>query len=244
MKVKRKVDWRENVSAGIMLSPAVLMLIICSIYPFVWIFRYVNYNYNGFTAIYTGSQNFNRMINDQQFWKSVITTFEYAILKLVFIIPLSLLLALLVNMRLYFSAVFRSIYFMPTVIASSISSMIFGFIFATQNGILNSVLQALHIIDAPIKWLSSPDYVMTAILLMALWGGLGNYMLYFLTGINGVDTEVYEASKIDGANAIQNFFYVTLPMLSPVLKVVLLLAITTAFKDYEAIMVLTKGGAG
>jgi raffinose/stachyose/melibiose transport system permease protein len=77
MKVKRKVDWRENVSAGIMLSPAVLMLIICSIYPFVWIFRYVNYNYNGFTAIYTGSQNFNRMINDQQFWKSVITTFEY-----------------------------------------------------------------------------------------------------------------------------------------------------------------------
>ncbi|MGI6074651.1 MAG: carbohydrate ABC transporter permease [Fermentimonas sp.] len=244
MKTKKKTDWRGNISAGIMLSPAVLMLIICSIYPFIWIFRYINYNYNGFTAVYTGSQNFKRMLSDKQFWQSVITTFEYAALKLVFIIPLSLLLAILVNMRLYFSTVFRSIYFMPTVIASSISSMIFGFIFATQNGILNSILQALNIIDTPIKWLASTDYVMSAILIVALWGGLGNYMLYFLTGINGIDTEVYEASKIDGANAVQNFFYVTLPMLSPVLKVVLLLAITTAFKDYEAIMVLTKGGPG
>lgn len=237
-------DWRENVSAGFMLTPAVLLLIICSIYPFIWIFKYVAYNYNGFTAVYTGSQNFQRMLKDQIFWKSVLTTFEYAALKLVFIIPLSLLLALMVNMRMRFSNIFRSVYFMPTIIATSISSMIFGFVFATQNGILNSILQALNIIDQPIKWLASPNHVMSAIIILSVWGGLGNYMLYFLTGINGIDTEVYEASKIDGANAVQNFFYVTLPMLSPVLKVVLLLAITTAFKDYESIMVLTKGGPG
>ena len=85
---------------------------------------------------------------------------------------------------------------------------------------------------------------MVAVTILAIWGGLGNYMLYFTTGMNSISEDVYESAKIDGANAVQTFFKITLPMLSPVLKVVLMLAITGAFKDYEAIMVLSKGGPG
>lgn len=234
----------DSVAAGLMLIPAILLLILCSIYPFIWIFRYVGYNYNGFTAVYTGTQNFTRMLNDIAFWKSVGVTFEYAGLKLIFILPMALMAALMLNMRMRGHAAFRGIYFMPTVISTSIAGMIFAFIFATQNGIANEVLQALHLIDTPIKWLTSPDKVLSAITILAVWGGLGNYMLYFSTGINGISTDVYESSKIDGANSLQNLVYVTLPMLAPVLKVVLLLAITSAFKDYEAIMVLSRGGPG
>lgn len=228
----------------VMLFPSVLMLAVCSIYPFLWIFRYVCYNYNGFTATYTGMANFRRMFSDKLFWHSVGVTFEYAALKLIFIIPLALLIAVLLNMRLRGAAFFRGVYFMPTVIATSIAGMIFTFIFATQNGIANAVLQTLHITKAPIPWLSSTGYVMSAVTVLAVWGGLGNYMLYFITGMNGISTDVYESAKIDGANAFQTFFSVTLPMLAPVLKVVLMLAITSAFKDYEAIMVLSKGGPG
>jgi len=79
---------------------------------------------------------------------------------------------------------------------------------------------------------------------MSVWAGFGNYMLYFVTGMTSISEDVYESSRIDGANGIQTFFYITLPMLAPVLKVVLMLAITGAFKDYEAIMVLTNGGPG
>ena len=83
---------------------------------------------------------------------------------------------------------------------------------------------------------------MISIAIVAVWGGLGNYMVYFLSGLSSISSEIYESSMIDGANARQTFFRITLPMLSPMLKVILLLAITTSFKDYQSILVLTNGG--
>lgn len=241
----RKRSKSEVLTAALMLAPVVILLVVCSIYPFLWIFRYICYNYNGFTTpTFTGLDNFTRMISDSSFWGSVGHTFEYAVYKLIFTIPLSLVVAFIISIGIRGKSVFRGIYFMPTIISSSISGMIFTFIFATQNGILNALLRALHLISAPVQWLSDPNYVMVAVTALAVWGGFGNYMLYFLTGLNGISADVYESAKIDGANGVQTFFKITLPMLSPVLKVVLMLAITGAFKDYEAIMVLSQGGPG
>lgn len=244
VKKKKFRITRDGIASALMLAPSTILLAVCSIYPFIWIFRYVCFDYNGFTATYTGSRNFTRMLADKAFWGSVGHTLEYAAYKLIFIIPLALLLAVLLNARMRGTNLFRGIYFMPTVISTSISGMIFSFIFATQNGIANELLLSIGVIDAPIKWLTSQDWVMVAVTILAVWGGLGNYMLYFITGMTGVSEDVYESAKIDGATATQTFFRITLPMLSPVLKVVLMLAITSAFKDYEAIMVLSKGGPG
>ena len=224
----QKAKSSGSFSAALMLAPAVFFLCLCSIYPFIWIFRYVACDYNGFKSTFTGWKNFERMLNDKVFSNSVMHTFEYAFYKLIFIIPLALLMAVLLNQKLRGSSVFRGIYFMPTIISTSIAGMIFGFIFATKNGILNSMLQNMNLISSPIKWLNKPSVVMVAVTILAIWGGFGNYMLYFITGATGVQT----------------FFRITLPMLAPVLKVVLMLAITGAFKDYEAIMVLTNGGPG
>ncbi len=240
----QKAKSSGSFSAALMLAPAIFFLCLCSIYPFIWIFRYVACDYNGFKSTFTGWKNFERMLNDKVFWNSVMHTFEYAFYKLIFIIPLALLMAVLLNQKLRGSSVFRGIYFMPTIISTSIAGMIFGFIFATKNGILNSMLQNMHMIDSPIKWLNSPSVVMVAVTILAIWGGFGNYMLYFITGMTGISEDVYESAKIDGATGVQTFFRITLPMLAPVLKVVLMLAITGAFKDYEAIMVLTNGGPG
>lgn len=241
---KKKRFTRDSLSAMMMLMPSLLFLCLCSIYPFVWMVKYSFYDYNGFTATYTGTRNFTRMMGDTAFWRSVLHTFEYAFYKLIFIIPISLLVAVWLNARMKGSGFFRAVYFMPTVISTSISGMIFMFIFATKNGILNEILMALHIIDLPVRWLTSQDWVMAAITIMAIWGGFGNYMLYFITGMSGINEEVYESAKIDGANGSQIFFRITLPMLAPVMKVILMLAITGAFKDYEAIMVLSQGGPG
>ncbi len=242
---KKKTKFtRDSVVVGLMLAPAVIFLCVCSIYPFIWIFRYICYDYNGFTANYTGMRNFTRMLGDKTFWNSVGHTFEYAGYKLIFIIPLALVVAVLLNNRMKGTSIFRGVYFMPTIISTSISGMIFTFIFATQNGVLNAMLTKLHLIDSPVKWLTSQGVVMAAVTIMAIWGGFGNYMLYFINGMNGISEDVYESAKIDGANGFQTFFKITLPMLSPVLKVILMLAITGAFKDYEAILVLTKGGPG
>ena len=246
--VNKKMRLKESggVASWVMLSPALIFLAVCSIYPFAWIFRYVLFNYDGIPAHtrYTGMRNITTMLSDAKFWDSVGTTFEYAALKLVFIIPLALIMAVLLNQKLKGSSFFRGAFFMPTVISSSISGMIFTFIFATGNGILNGMLSSIGMISTPVGWLTDTGVVMGAVIIMSLWAGFGNYMLYFVTGMTSISEDVYEASRIDGANGVQTFFRVTLPMLAPVLKVVLMLAITGAFKDYEAIMVLTNGGPG
>jgi len=182
------------------------------------------------------------MFQDAIFWRSVLHTFEYAVMKLVIIIPLSLLLAVLLNQKIKGSGIFRGIYFMPTVISSAVYSLIFGFIFAVYNGVLNAYLQKLGMIHSPIDWLGSASIVMISIIIVAVWGGFGNYMILFMSGLSSISEEIYESCKMDGANGVQSFFYITLPMLSPVLKVILMLAITTALKDYESILVLTNGG--
>ena len=197
---------RGDLSAALMMLPAVFMLSVMSIYPFFWLFRYICYDYNGFAAYFTGTRNFKRMLGDVTFWRSVLHTFEYAGLKLIFIIPLALLLAVLLNQELKGSSFFRGIYFMPTVISSAIYSLIFGFIFAVYNGVLNASLQRLGIIKAPVDWLGDPSIVMFSIIIVAVWGGFGNYMIYFISGMSSIPEEIYESSRIDGANGIQNFF--------------------------------------
>ncbi len=243
---KMRLKESGGLASALMLAPSIIFLLVCSVYPFAWIFRYITYNYDGIPAHtrFTGMRNFNTMLADTKFWSSVGTTFEYALWKLVFIIPLALIMAVLLNQKLRGSSFFRGVFFMPTVISSSISGMIFTFIFATGNGILNGILQSLGLYNQPIGWLTDTSVVMSAVIIMSVWAGFGNYMLYFVTGMTSISEDVYESSRIDGANGVQTFFKITLPMLSPVLKVVLMLAITGAFKDYEAIMVLTNGGPG
>lgn len=251
MKSSNKLSFRDRIAransrgdfaAVFMMLPAVILLVVMSIYPFFWLFRYICYDYNGFNAYFTGARNFMRMLEDETFWRSVLHTFEYAGLKLLFVIPLSLLLAVLLNQKLTGSSIYRGIYFMPTVISSAIYSLIFGFIFAVYNGVLNASLQKMGLIQAPIDWLGDPSIVMLSIVIVAVWGGFGNYMIYFISSMSSIPEEIYESSRIDGANGVQTFFHITLPMLSPVLKVILMLALTTAFKDYQSILVLTDGG--
>jgi raffinose/stachyose/melibiose transport system permease protein len=238
-----KQSFKEaDISVMLMMFPSILMLIVVSIYPFLWIFKYVAYEYNGFVAYFTGLDNFKRVFTDTQFWTSVVHTFEYAFLKLIFIIPLALVVAVVLNQKLRGSSLFRGIFFVPTVISAAVYSLIFYFIFASYNGVLNGMLKALKLINAPIDWLGSPKIAMMSVIIVAIWGGFGNYMILFLSGLASIPEDIYESSKIDGANAIQTFFRITLPMLGPMMKVILMLAITTALKDYEAILVLTGGG--
>lgn len=231
-----------DISVWFMMFPAILMLVVVSIYPFIWIFKYVFYDYNGFVAYFIGLDNFKRAFRDTLFWDSVIHTFEYATLKLIFTIPLALGIAVMLTKKLRGRSLFRGIFFLPTVISSAVYSLIFYFIYAAYNGVLNGILRAIGLIKMPIDWLGDPKIAMISVVIVAIWGGYGNYMVLFLSGLSSISEDVYESAKIDGANEIQTFFRITLPMLGPMLKVILMLAITTALKDYESIIVMTGGG--
>lgn len=241
-KTLRKFWEGGHITMWLMLLPTIFFVLVVSVYPFTWLLKYVFYDYNGFKAYFIGLDNFKRVATDQIYWNSVLHTFEYAFLKLLFVLPMSLVTAVLLQRKRFGSGLFQGIYFLPTVISSAVYSLIWYFIFATYNGVLNGYLRKLGIINSPIDWLGSAKTAMIAVVIVAVWGAFGNYMILLLSGLTGIPTDVYESAQIDGANGVQTFFKITLPMLGPVLKVVIMLALTTAFKDYQSILVLTGGG--
>lgn len=226
-----------------MLIPSIVLFLVISVYPFSWVFKFVFYQYDGFTKPnFVGLENFVRIFTrDTMFWDSVLNTFHYAIGKLMFIIPLSLVLATMLNQQLKGKNFFRVVFFLPTIVSSAVASMIWYFIFSPYNGILNSVLQ-LFGFNNNIDWLGNPKYAMTSAIFVAIWSGFGNYMILFLAGLQSIPGELYESAKVDGVNFIQEFYYITIPMLGPVMKVIMMLAIVQSLKDYASIMVLTNGG--
>lgn len=233
---------KNDLPVWAMLFPSLLLFILVSIYPFLWLIRNVPYDYNGFVRYFIGADNFRRLFSDDVYWWSVVHTVEYSALKLAFIIPLSLVIAILLNGAVSGKTVFRTVFFVPTVVSAAVASLIFYFIFSPYNGILNGILGTLGVTDAKIDWLGNRMLVMPSIIFVAVWGGFGNYMVLFLAGLQGIPQEVYESGTMDGASRLQKFRFITLPMLGPIMKVILMLAITTALKDYESIMVLTGGG--
>jgi ABC-type sugar transport system permease subunit len=222
--------------------PSLIFTLVLGVYPILWAIRYMFYNYKGYgVAKFIGLDNFVRLYHDELFWNSVVNTFVYAGGKLILTIPLALILAVILNRKLRGSHFFRVVIFMPTVISAAVMAVVFFVIFNAYNGVLNQLLMKYHVISEPISWLG-PKYAMLTVILTAVWGGLGNYMLLFLAGLQGIPNDMYESASLDGANQVQQFRYITIPMLGPALQMIIMLAIINALKGYESILVMTVGG--
>jgi len=234
--------WRRLGENTLFLSPSIILTAALGIYPLIWMLRYMFYDYAGYgEPLFIGLDNFQRLMRDALFWESVGNTFIYAGGKLVLTLPVSMLLAVILNGKLRGSNLLRGIYFMPTIISTAVISVVFYTIFNSYNGMVNTVLMKLHLISEPIEWLG-PNLAMLTVILVAVWGAVGNYMLLFLAGLQGIPKDLYESASIDGANAGRRFWSITLPMLAPVAQLVIMLAIIASLKGYESIMLITEGG--
>ncbi|MEK5057055.1 sugar ABC transporter permease [Paenibacillus sp. FSL H7-0326] len=224
------------------LLPSFILTVVLGIYPIMWAMRYMFYDYKGYgTEKFVGLANFERVIMDQQFWESVTNTFIYAGGKLLISIPLALILAVILNWNIKGRNLLRAIFFMPTIISTSVMAVVFFTIFNSYNGILNQFLMKFGLVKSAIDWLGV-DFAMLTIIIVSVWGAVGNYMLLFLAGLQNIPNDVYESSALDGANKFQQFRYITIPMLGPVMQMIIMLAIINALKGFESIMVLTDGG--
>lgn len=233
---------RKTVFSYSFILPSLFLTAALGIYPIAWAMRYMFYDYKGYgRERFVGLDNFRQLFHDGQFWDSVANTFVYAGGKLIITLPLSLLLAVLLNRGIRGRHFLRAVYFMPTVISSAVIAVVFFNIFNSYNGILNQYLVKWNIVDRSVDWLGS-DLAMLTTILVAVWGAVGNYMLLFIAGLQNIPEDVYESAALDGASKPQQFRYITLPMLGPVLQMVIMLAIINALKGYESIMVFTEGG--
>nr|WP_154886762.1 sugar ABC transporter permease [Paenibacillus xylanexedens] len=232
----------SKLNAYIFIIPSLFLTLVFGIYPLLCALRYMFYDYQGIgKPIFIGLDNFARIIRDGQFWDSVKNTGIYALGKLVITIPLSLILAIILNRKWRGRSLFRAVFYLPTIFSASVMAIVFFIIFNSYNGILNQLLMKYHIISSPIGWLDANHAMLTTIII-AIWGAVGNYMLLFIAGLQSIPEELYEAASLDGASEFQKLRNVTIPLLGPVMQMIIMLAITTALKGYESIMVLTEGG--
>lgn len=187
---------------------------------------------------FIGWQNFEKIFADRKFYKALEVTFKFCMISIPFYQLSSLLVAMLLNMRIRFMRTFRLIFFLPSIIPTIASSMIWMQILG-KDGLINQGLAILGI-KGP-AWLNTPKTALYGLILMGVWG-IGNTIIIYLSGLQGVGEELYEASDIDGANSFQRFFKITLPMISPTIFFNMIMAIIGSFQYFTQAFVMTEGG--
>ncbi len=179
------------------------------------------------------------LFDDPKFWHSLQITITYAIVAIPLGLVLGLALAMLLNTKVPGIAFWRTIYYMPSVISGVAVSILWVYIFNPRFGVLNWMLGWFGV-KGP-GWLSSPDWALTALVIMSLWG-VGGGMIVYLSGLQGIPTVLYEAARIDGAGGWQQFWNITLPMISPVIFYNLVTGIIGTFQYFTQAYIMTSGG--
>jgi multiple sugar transport system permease protein len=190
---------------------------------------------------FVGLENFRRLLTvDPIFWKSVRATLTYAVVSVPLGICGSLALAVLLNQNVRGQRIFRTFFYMPSLVPSVASALLWGWVFNADNGVLN---QALSIFGLPaIKWLQDQHWALIAFILMSLWSIGGPRMVIFLAGLQAVPDSYIEAATLDGAGPWLRFRKITLPMLSPVMFFNLVMGVIGSFQVFTSAYVMTNGG--
>lgn len=229
--------------AAFVAVPALLPFVVFSLIPIGYIVYLSFTRYNGFLSpTWVGLDNYRLLIDDGTWWDAVLNTFVLAVGKVIIDVPLALVLAVFLHRGLRGASWFRTIYFVPHVISIAVMGVVFYFLFRPVDGIINDLLLALGLIGVDIDWLGSGDTAMLSLILVAVWAGFGINTVFFLVGMQTISREIYESASLDGANGWQQFRSITLPLLSPILRVVVMLTIVFSMRSFDLIKTLTDGG--
>lgn len=233
----------NNVLGFLFMLPAAVFLICFLTYPLglgVWL---------GFTdtrigrdGVFIGIENYEFLARDSVFWLSVYNTLLYTFVASILKFVLGLWLALLLNENLPFKSFFRAIVLLPWVVPTVLSALAFWWIYDSQFSIISWSLMQLGIIDGPINFLGDPNNARASVIAANVWRGIPFVAISLLAGLQTIPASLQEAASLDGATSWQRFRYVTLPMLTPIIAVVMTFSVLFTFTDFQLIYVLTKGG--
>jgi lactose/L-arabinose transport system permease protein len=225
-------------------SPAAILIFILSFYPMVHAFILSLQTGLGNNLRFTGIWNYLRLFQDEIFLNSVANTFVYLIIQVPIMLFMALILASILNYeKLKFKALFRTLVFLPCATALVSSAMIFKSFFSVD-GIANFILYKTGIISAPISWLTHPFWAKVIIILVITWRWTGYNTIFYLAGLQNIDTSVYEAARIDGASSVQQFLKITLPLLKPVILLTTIMSTNGTLQLFDEVKNLTGGGPG
>lgn len=221
-------------------------LITYAVFIIVPVFVAIYYSFTDYSGLgkagFVGIQNYTRMFHDTLFLIALRNTVVVLICSVVFLLAGSFLTALLMNVSFRGNAFFKMVVFAPYVIAPIIIGIIWGYLLNPNYGLVNSVLRNLGLDALAIEWIGGTKWSPLALAIVFTWQVLGFHATIFLSGIKTIPGDIYEACSIDGANAVQRLFYVTIPMLKETFIINIVLIVTGVFKIYELVYQMTGGG--
>jgi putative chitobiose transport system permease protein len=225
------------------LAPAIVLLLVFVAYPIAAVIYYSFTDYDIVRPpVPIGIDNYQQLFADPVFWLALTHSFVYLIVTPI-IIALSIALAIAVNRRLRGINIYRALYFVPAVSGSIAIGLSWQWLFQ-RSGFINSVLLSLNVIDRPVQWLSTPEFVLPIAMLLTIWAGFGYYAVIFLAGLQNIPEELYDAARIDGCNDFQKHWHVSLPGLRPQIIFVAVISSLAALKVFDEIYVLTNQTGG
>ena len=236
----------RNKSGWLFILPALIMYLIFFIRPFITSIYYSLTDWNGVdpVKVFVGLQNYVHLFEDSLLWTSLSHNVIWVILgtaaPIIIGLPLAVLLSSARRGRLFF----QTGYFLPYVLSGVVVGMIWGWIYNPLFGVLNYLLRLVGLGSLARGWLGDPGLALYAVIAAAVWGYFGFCVVIFLAGLQNVDADLIEAAKIDGANAVQSFFHVTIPQLRYVLNMVLVYTLIGGFNVFDIVQIMTTGGPG
>ncbi|TAN32355.1 sugar ABC transporter permease [bacterium] len=231
---------RQTLAAYVFLSPWITGFLIFIAYPIGATLYYSLTKYPILGDIsWVGLKNYSVLLHDALFWQSLKVTTAYSLIAVPGSIALGYGIALLLNQKVRWVGVWRTLYFLPSIVPAIATAYLWSWILNPDYGLVNAGLFSLHL-PRP-EWFGSTTWVLPAFILMTLWGSGGNLVLY-LAALQQVPTALYEAAHIDGAGAWNRFVHITVPMTSPVLLFTFLTGVIGSFQIFTAAYVITRGG--
>lgn len=240
MKGKAKVTSRERsefIWGWSFILPTMIGLIVLNIIP---IFQTIYQSFFktgdfGIGNIFVGVQNYEKLFADADVWQALINTFKYAIVEVPFSIIISLVLAVFLNKKIKGKSLYRTIFFMPMVAAPAAVAMVWRWLYNSDFGLINNVF---HL---NVKWISDSNIAIYSVAIIGIWSIVGYNMVLFISGLQEIPKDFYEAASIDGATGVRQFFSVTLPLLSPTIFFVVITRVISALQIFDLIfMVMDK----
>ncbi|MDO5136383.1 MAG: sugar ABC transporter permease, partial [Eubacteriales bacterium] len=185
--------------------------------------------------IFVGLQNYQKVFGDKTIWQAILNTFKYAIMEVPLSIIISLVLAVLLNRKMKGRTAYRTIIFLPMVAAPAAVAMVWRWLFNSEFGLINNVFHT------NVRWVSDPKIAVFSIAVIGIWSIIGYNMVLFISGLQEIPRDYYEAAEIDGATGVKQFFNITIPLLSPTIFFVVVTRVIGALQVFDLIyMVMDK----
>lgn len=242
IKIRKSKKMKSDMYWGyMMIAPVMIGLSIFCIWPFFQNFYFSFTKWNAFGKVnWKGFDNYIRLFSDREVLQALINTCKYTILTLPLSIIISIIIAVLLNQKIKGVGFYRTLYFLPAVTMPVAVAMVWKWLYNGDYGLINFALNKIGI--DKIYWISDPKYAMYSLAIVAIWAAIGYNMVIFISGLQGIPSTYYEAAEIDGAGKLSQFFYITLPLLTPTIFFITVTSLLSSFQVFDIIyMMIGKG---